>query len=75
MNTLFIITAINHQSAGPSYESTHKFIRSASAKTPTYTGAARMIANSHNQNRFDESEPTIKQSDISVSRIEVCALA
>jgi len=74
MKTLLTITAIHH-STGASYESTHSFIRSASAKTPTYTGAARMIATSHNQNRFDESEATIKPSDISISRVEVCAVA
>ena len=74
MKTLITITA-THYSVGASYESTHRFIRSASAKTPTYKGAARMIAYSHNQTRFDESEPAIKPSDISVARVEVCAVA
>ena len=53
-------------------ERTKSFIRSYSAKKPTFLGAARMIADSHNQNRFDESQEQIKPSDVSVMRIEFC---
>ncbi len=51
-------------------ERTKSFIRSYSAQKPTFLGAARMIADSHNQNRFDASEKQIKPSDVSVMRIE-----
>ena len=70
MNALLTITAVIHQDNKPSRESTHKFVRSNSAKTPTFLGAARMIATRHNTNRFDDSQSTIKPSDISVARIE-----
>tara|TARA_R110000868_G_scaffold384693_1_gene652251 strand:- start:941 stop:1159 length:219 start_codon:yes stop_codon:yes gene_type:complete len=53
-------------------ERTKSFIRPYSAKKPTFLGAARMISDSHNKNRFDESEKQIKPSDISVMRIEFC---
>jgi len=72
MKTLTTITAIHYCKDGRGYESTYSFIRSCSAKKPTFLGAARMIANRHNENRLDESEPITKPSDISVARIEFC---
>jgi len=75
MKTLTRITAIHYCKAGRAYEATYSFIRSYSAKKPTFLGAARMIANRHNESRFDESEPMTKPSDISVIRIEFCDYA
>ena len=54
-------------------EKTHRFIRSYSAKKPTYTGAARMVAVKLNAENDSNGEyPLLKPSDISVSRIEFC---
>jgi len=70
--TITKITAIHYCKAGRGHESTYSFIRSYSAKKPTFKGAARMVANIYNDNRFDESIPMTKPSDISVIRIEFC---
>jgi hypothetical protein len=73
--TITKITAIHYCKAGRGYEATYSFIRSYSAKKPTFKGAARMVATLFNISRFDESQPITKPSDISVIRIEFCDYA
>ena len=68
MKTLTTITYI----AGNT-ERSKSFVRSYSAKKPTYTGAARMVAAKINADNDSNGEyPMLKPSDISVSRIEYC---
>jgi hypothetical protein len=66
MKTLTTITCITENT-----ERRHSFIRSYSAKIPTYAGAARMVAAKLNL----ENDSMIKPADISVSRIEYCEYA
>lgn len=64
MKTLINITA--HAYTGSKVvhpERTHSFVRPANAKTPTYVGAARMVA----------KELGCKPSDVSVQRVEALA--
>ena len=74
MRTLTSITAIIY-SPKSGTETTHHFWRSFRAKIPTFLGAARMIATRYNAERFDESIPKIKSSDVSVIRIQYCDIA
>lgn len=72
MKTITTITAI--RSIGKNQmESQFRFIRAYSAKKPTYTGAARMVAAKLNAENDSCGEfPMVKPSNISVSRIEYC---
>lgn len=57
-------------------ERSYSFIRSYSAKKPTYAGAARMVAKKLNdENDENGDRPMIKPSEISVSRIQFCDYA
>lgn len=64
MKTLINITAHAYTGSKVTHpERTYSFVRRASAKTPTYAGAARMIA----------KEIGCKPSDVSVQRVESLA--
>jgi hypothetical protein len=68
MKTYTTITFI-----GGNTERKISFIRAYSAKTPTYAGAARMVAAKLNAENDSNGEyPMVKPSDISVLRIEYC---
>lgn len=64
MKTLINITAHAYSGNKVAHpERTYSMIRPASAKTPTYAGAARMVA----------KELGCKPSDVSVQRVEALA--
>jgi hypothetical protein len=64
MKTLINITAHAYEGSKViAQERTYSFIRANSAKTPTYAGAARMVA----------AEIGCKPSDVSVARVEAMA--
>jgi len=60
MKTLINIVAIAPTSSAPSVERTFSFVRPASAKSPTYRGAERMVA----------KEVGCKPSQVSAIRFE-----
>ena len=66
MKTYTTIAYSIHNPSGPSFERSDSFIRSSSAKKPSYTGAARMVAA-----KFASIGETVRPSNVSIHRVEM----